>query len=143
MLWGGYLAELHSSDILFALLMPYDKSQVMRVVAVLINLDSYIFTWIAAWDTERERERDFVYVEETQVLNNCNRDKIVIELLIIVRKSSNRHDKIYPLCNPMHKQKQDWNSIPSYSSWIILVSRLIIIPSPQSHLNPGTLPSAY
>lgn len=65
MLLGDYLAELHSSDILFALLMPYDKSQVMWVVAVLINLDSYIFTWIAAWDTEREREREIIIIETT------------------------------------------------------------------------------
>ena len=53
-----YLTKLHSSDIFPALLIPYDKSQVIRVVTVLIYLDCYVFVRVAAWDTVEERERE-------------------------------------------------------------------------------------
>ena len=53
-----YLTKLHSSDIFLALLIPYDKSQVIRVVTVLIYLDCYVFVRVAAWDTVEERERE-------------------------------------------------------------------------------------
>ena len=43
-----YLTKLHSSDIFLALLIPYDKSQVIRVVTVLIYLDCYVFVRVAA-----------------------------------------------------------------------------------------------
>lgn len=47
----NYLTELHSGDILFALLIPYDKSQIMRIVAFLIDLYCDIFVRVAARNT--------------------------------------------------------------------------------------------
>jgi hypothetical protein len=43
-----YLTELHSSDIFVALLIPNDESQMVRVVAVLIYLECYVFARVAA-----------------------------------------------------------------------------------------------
>jgi hypothetical protein len=42
-----YLAELDGSDIFVALLIPNDESQIMRVVAVLIYLECYVFARVA------------------------------------------------------------------------------------------------
>lgn len=73
-----YLTELHSSDIFPALLIPYDKSQVIRVVTVLIYLDCYVFVRVAAWDTVEKRERDLpelVYRVIWYALNNPSNQK--------------------------------------------------------------------
>lgn len=43
-----YLTKLHSCDVLLALLKPYYKSQIMRVVAVLIYLEYNVFVRVAA-----------------------------------------------------------------------------------------------
>lgn len=53
-----YLTKLHSSDIFHPLLIPYDKSQIMRIVALLINLDCNILVWVAARNTVCREERE-------------------------------------------------------------------------------------
>jgi hypothetical protein len=56
-----YLAELDGSDIFVALLIPNDESQIMRVVAVLIYLECYVFARVATWDTVcREIETELI-----------------------------------------------------------------------------------
>ena len=53
-----YLTKLDSSDIFHPLLIPYSKSQIVRIVAVLINLDCDILVWVATRNTVCREERE-------------------------------------------------------------------------------------
>lgn len=43
-----YLTQLHGDDVTLPLLMPYNKTQIMRVVAAISDLESNIFVGVAA-----------------------------------------------------------------------------------------------
>lgn len=43
-----YLTQLHGNDVTLPLLMPYNKTQIMRVVAAISDLESNIFVGVAA-----------------------------------------------------------------------------------------------
>lgn len=47
----AYLTNLDSSYVSISLLKPYDKSQIVRVVAALMYLNCNVFVWVAAWNT--------------------------------------------------------------------------------------------
>lgn len=51
-----HLAELHGGDVLVSLLIPYDKGEIIRVAAALIDLDRYVLVRVAARNSERKIE---------------------------------------------------------------------------------------
>lgn len=43
-----YLTQLHGGDVTLALLIPYNKTQIVRVVAAICDRESDIFVGVAA-----------------------------------------------------------------------------------------------